>query len=1418
MQKDIEMFRRLIEIPNKAYELPHKDPCQHCKAIRFANEPPAFCCASGKIKMQLPKMPDELWNLYVNDMTTLGVEFRRRCRTYNNSLAFTSIKMTYDEALAKANKGVYTFKVQGIVRHYIHELTPKDGVPRHLQLYFYGTERELDNRVSQSEGLDRVIVSLLVNILTNNPYHNFFTNLQNKDDLDSYAIVLRANPKLDQRVYNLPVVDHVAAVWNEGVGTSMEQPRDIRVNLRSGGVRYVHYYYGCYDPLQYCLIFPYGEPGWYAGIPKTIDNVDLNLDQTEQNTEDHENNIVDPHRHEEADTLLVAEQNNLLRNFKTPSCVAMREYYCYLFQIRTDDITNILRTGRVIQQFQIDTYVKIETQRLDFFRHNQSKFEMRAESYQGIVESITSNGVISAKSVGKRVLLPKTFTGGPRDLRCRYMNALALVAKFGRPDIFLTMTCNPKWVEIQSELFPVEKSHNRADLYARVFRAKNEELKKEIVKDSLFGVVAAYFYVIEFQKRGLPHVHWLIILQPRYKVTSTEAYDRFVSAEIPDLDLTPHLHSCVINHMMHGPCGELNPKNACMIGEKCKSYYPKEFKLNTEHRLDSYPDYRRRDDGKKVLVRGKWLDNRWVVPYNAYLLAKFDCHINVQVCTDVRSVKYLYKYVCKGNDQIAYNIVDVESTEPIDEISDFQKSRWLCAPEAMWRIYGFDIFDMYPSVLQLHVHLSGYQQVFFAANQSLPKIVDSDRANRTQLTEFFEMNKFVEVAALNLLYREFVEHFVWSLQTRRWTPRSRLGTIGRLVSVNITEVERFYLRLLLNHVRAPTSFEDLKTSNGVLFLSFREAALDRGLLDSDNDVRHAIHEAATYQMPSALRKLFAIILVFNSPSDPKNLWIEFRDALSADIMRDYLLDHVEGYRLSLRSIDSFLQMMGHGIDEYSVVDYIVGLTREEINSREFAAEINMPVAESDLASVGHFNERQRFAYLEIMSSLASPIGSGFFIDGPGGTGKTFLYKAILATVRSTGDIALAVASSGVAASLLPNGRTAHSRFKIPLNLDESMSCSISKNTAPAKLIIAAKLILWDEASMANRKAVEALNLLLQDLMENQLLFGGKTVVLGGDFRQTIPIVRRGSREEIVDACLVFSSIWLLIRKIHLTQNMRAMEDPVFTDLLLRVGEGIEPNVHDDYINLPDDMCLSYHGSDSPLDTLVNEIFPSFDAYSSGSSSLINTAILTPKNECMGEINESLIGKFPGNMVEYVSTDYANDPSQQQYYQDYMNAISVGSLPPHVLKLKVNCPVMLLRNLNPLEGLCNGTRLIVRDLGRHVIGAVIAVGTHSGEYVLIPRIPLELDDTHICPITFKRLQFPLRLCFAISINKSQGQTLDRVGVYLPHPVFSHGQLYVALSRVRTSSSIKFLIRPPVADMDSTCETRNVVYTEILQAAT
>ena len=135
----------------------------------------------------------------------------------------------------------------------------------------------------------------------------------------------------------------------------------------------------------------------------------------------------------------------------------------------------------------------------------------------------------------------------------------------------------------------------------------------------------------------------------------------------------------------------------------------------------------------------------------------------------------------------------------------------------------------------------------------------------------------------------------------------------------------------------------------------------------------------------------------------------------------------------------------------------------------------------------------------------------FFIDGPGGTGKTFLYKALLANVRSRGLIALATASSGVAANNMPGGRIAHSRFKIPLNLDTNSVCNIKKQSGTAQLLRDVKIIIWDEASMAKRQVVEAFDRTMQDITWVKFPFGGKIMVMGGDFRQVLPVVKRGTQ-------------------------------------------------------------------------------------------------------------------------------------------------------------------------------------------------------------------------------------------------------------------------------------------------------------------
>lgn len=195
----------------------------------------------------------------------------------------------------------------------------------------------------------------------------------------------------------------------------------------------------------------------------------------------------------------------------------------------------------------------------------------------------------------------------------------------------------------------------------------------------------------------------------------------------------------------------------------------------------------------------------------------------------------------------------------------------------------------------------------------------------------------------------------------------------------------------------------------------------------------------------------------------------------------------------------------------------------------------------------------------------------------------------------------------------------------------------------------------------------------------------------------------------------------------------------------------------------------------------------------------------------------LIAKFPNKMRTCVAIDETIEPNDQSQFEDFLYTLNRAGLPPYKLTLKQNCPIILLRNLNPCEGLCNGTRLICYDFKTHVISAKITTGDFKNTHVFILRIPLLSpgDDKFVIP--FKRIQFPVRLCFAMSINKAQGQTLDFSGLYVCKPVFSHSQLYVALSREKNANSFKVLIRPPRSTEHNDHSTINIVYDEIIKRA-
>ncbi|CAN1781511.1 ATP-dependent DNA helicase PIF1 [Linum perenne] len=225
------------------------------------------------------------------------------------------------------------------------------------------------------------------------------------------------------------------------------------------------------------------------------------------------------------------------------------------------------------------------------------------------------------------------------------------------------------------------------------------------------------------------------------------------------------------------------------------------------------------------------------------------------------------------------------------------------------------------------------------------------------------------------------------------------------------------------------------------------------------------------------------------------------------------------------------------------------------------------------------------------------------------------------------------------------------------------------------------------------------------------------------------------------------------------------------------------------------------GNGTLLDELISRVYPSFRKSYQSLQYIKSRAIVSPTNAVVSEINDLLLAQIPGPSKIYFSADSLSPTKtniatlELEYPLEFLNSLSFNGIPKHKLELKQFTVVMLLRNINPSAGMCNGTRILLTDLGEYVISGLIVSGTLEGTTVAIPR-----------------RQFPIRICYAMTINKSQGQTLDHVCIYLPKPVFSHGQLYVAVSRVRSTNGLHILIpnNPP----NPQNETRNTVYQEIL----
>ncbi|XP_045536286.1 uncharacterized protein LOC106720810 [Papilio machaon] len=1162
--------------------------CIHCKAFKWKEETSGMCCSGGKTSLPSLGEPEEpLKSLLLYDSNE-SRHFLNRIRKYNCCFQMTSFGVDNEVVMPGLST---TFTVQGQIYHRIGSLLPTDDQPKFLQIYFMGDENsEVDRRCQNIQGVERDIVLKIQRMLhDHNILINTFKTALERMPEEEYKLVIHPDRKPSgehERRYNAPLINEVAAV----VSGEQFASRDIVLHTHNDTLIRVPDTHRFYDALQYPLIFSKGQEGYYFQMPQVSPVTGLPLPN------------------------------------KKVSCM---DFYAHRIMIRENDFNIVSRCRQLANQFYVDMYVKVESERLRYISLNQSK--LRAEKYIHLQDAVANDGHVDPNN-------------------------------------------------------------------------------------------------LEWQKRGLPHVHILVWLKEKLR---PDQIDKIISAEIPDPNNDKSLHEIIVKNMIHGPCGPENPQCPCMKDGKCTKKYPRKLIQETVHNDNGYPLYRRRapaDGGRIASVKlrnGSYftIDNGWVVPYSPILSKMFIAHINVEACSSVRAIKYICKYINKGSDQAIFNFRNTEAANPIDEVRTYQSGRYVSSNEAVWRLLGFPLHERNPTVTHLNVHLENGERVYFTVNNFQERLSSPPK---TTLTAFFDLCAKDEFAR-TLLYVEVPRYYTWNTTRKEWKrriqgvpvlnwPGLKSGdALGRVYTVHVSNMECFCLRMLLHHVRGPTSYKDLKMLNNREFSTFREACEARGLLENDNQWDITLEEAAQCKSATKMRELFAILIATCGLSNPQQLWEKFKNDMADDIL----------HRLKEQNPDA----------SYNDLIYNDALTKVE--------DQVITITGKDLTDFG----------------MSRPQRTGEVSNAPGGTGKTFLLNLLLAQIRKDKGVAVAVASSGIAATLLSGGRTAHSILKLPLNLahEEMPICNISKSSERGKMLQQCKLLVWDECTMSHKRAIEALDRTMKDIKGNQDTMGGMVVLLAGDFRQTLPVITKGTPADEINACLKASVLWVHVKKFCLTTNMRVQlhndsQAGQYAAALLKIGEDCMPTDNSGMITLRHEFCQIVDSTDD----LKNNVYADLQMNMGNREWLCERAILAPTNEKVNKINELIMSDVKGDVFEYLSVDNVMDTEQVTSYPiEFLNSLELSGVPSHKLRLKVGVPVLLMRNLDAPR-LCNGTRLQIKHLGHNIITCTIMTGMAKGENVLIPRIPIIPTDL---PFQFKRLQFPVKIAFAITINKAQGYDLE-----------------------------------------------------------
>jgi len=1351
--------------------------CPYCLAVHFPEEynkedaSKGFlsCCNYGKLsnlESYIDEYPEEMKLLYDPNFSFFKA-FTANIRKVNSSFSFASMSC-FNFTFPTPGPPVY--KIQGQVYHKMNKVAQPendDEAPTNGQLFFLDASEAMDYRQTCFKNSDQLMAYIDSYLRENNRFANSYRMMRevyedhekeaqnHGTEMPEIKLLFCLKEGFDERRYNLPVADDVFAIMVCNAESDVI-PAKYVVNLKGKKeLLNIHPLDPIIEPMTYPILYPYGTLGW----------------------------------------------NNQIKD-KVGKKLTLCDFAKFRLHYREDKFFPLHHSKKLFQQWVTDQYTRIEWERLMFFRTDKFQRTFAKTNYQNILDHMDKKS--GNKDIEKKmVILPSSFPNSPRNMHEHYMDAMTIMNETGKPDLFITFTCNPQDPDILKCLLPRQIPNDRPDIIARVFKLKKDQLIREIVKDGLFGAVVSNIYVIEYQKRGLPHAHIIITLHPMYKLNNKNKVDKFIHAELPDPVTNPELFHLVTKNMLHGPCNE---KSACWKKKKCSKKFPYAFNEETKLDEDDQATYRRSNNGR-VFVKNEFAyTNQYVVPYNPYLLIRFGAHINIEKVSSTKAIKYLFKYVFKGLDAatIQCSSVDKDGNSKVmkyDEVSDYLDARCVSPAEACWRIMKYPLQDKSHSVMGLPVHLEGEKIVYFDPTDDPEKIKEKSMKN-SPLEAYFEfLKRFPDVidpkTQDRILYSDMPKFCTWNSSKGEWKyPRGgHKKAFGRLYPVNPKETEKYYLSYML--LNLPGNYKELKTVDDVEYPTFAQAALARGLCKDDNEWRNCLLEARVVKMPYALRNLFITILVHCNPKYPEKLWKEFKDDLSEDIKAKFPNLSADAiHKKALYLIEMELNYQDKSLKDFKTMPQDFDKSGMKIDEDECIDPKEEKKKAEEMFS--EMNFEQKGVIEELKPCFEKGVQKCLYIDGPGGTGKSFTLQTIYHFARANGKKVCNMAFSGIAASVLKKGRTLHNTFKLPLDINADSYSGLSDKGIEAEEIKAFDLFVWDEAPMASKYVLKMIDRKLRELMKVNKPFGGKTIVLSGDFRQILPIRRNATRTEIIDLLIKKSPLWKHFIIHNLVKNMRANPGELkFANDLLDIGNGVAGK--DGYIQVPD-KCITEKN-------LVQEIFG--DIFETKNfADLPNRAILATLNCTVDQYNEEVLQAFPGDFEKpYISIDETDPKSKMPVSIEFLNALQCSSLADHKIRLKKNCIVMLIRNLNVRQGLCNGTRLQVINPGKNLLQCIILNGDRAGDTVFIPRITL-IEDKKF-PFSLRRHQFPIKHAFCFTINKSQSQTFKKIGIDFQNEVFAHGMCYVALSRAQSWDGIKIKLDPENEEK----KIRNIVWQEV-----